>query len=248
MNQLYNSIKICFTLLLFTTVACTHQMVIQDMPQPEPEFYETTELVLGADSVFQCWMSYEYDDGDCMVFYVHLVNYSVLSAQFDPAACYLEYKYRGNRPDIPGNAGLRVYALNPEAELQYLAAEKEEAEDRNSRDLGFNIVSAVFDLASNIFDGETSNDAEIVEDVFYYGGNIYENVEAGKQQSDFYKDAESFWKEDVLRKKIIQSGEEIGGLVYFPIQRRARKFSAIAPFGGTNNEFEFNLRKSAESY
>jgi hypothetical protein len=183
-----------------------------------------------------------------MVFYVHLINYSVLSAQFDPAACYLEYKYRGSRPDIPGNANLRVYALNPEAELQYLAAAKEEAEDRNSRDLGFNIVTAVFDLTINIFDGESSNDAEIVGDIFYHGGNIYDNVERGKSESEFYEEAESFWKKDVLRRQIIQSGEEIGGLVYFPIQRRSRAFSAIAPFAGTNNVFDFNLRKSEEPY
>ncbi len=244
MNQLYNSIKICITVLLFTSAACTHQMVVQDLPQPEPEFYETTELVLGADSVFQCWMSYEYDDGDCMVFYIHLVNYSVLSAQFDPAACYLEYKYRGDRPDIPQNANLRVYALSPEAELKHLEAEKEKAEDRNSRDIGFNIVSAVFDIAINIFDGETSNDAEIVEDVFFHGGNIYESVELAEDESAFFENAESFWKEGVLRKKIIHSGEEIGGLVYIPIQRGSRAFSAIVPFGGTNNVFEFSLQRS----
>jgi hypothetical protein len=226
--------------VVFAVTSCTAPVVFQES-YPEEEFYESTELVPGADSVFQCWMSYEYDDGDCRVFYIHLVNYSVLSAMFDPAACFLEYK--GKRPNIPGEPNLRVYALNPEAEIQYLAQEKAKEEERNSTDLGLNILSAVFDIAVNVFDGESGDEAEIVEDALYHGGNIASNIAQAKEQEKFYKEAESFWKNEVLRKTIVQSGEEVSGLIYFPMQYRSKEFSAVVPFAGTNNLFEIELIK-----
>jgi hypothetical protein len=243
MNQLYNLIKPIFAVLSFTIAACSNQLVVQEQQWPEEEIYETTDLVLGSDSVFQCWMSYEYDDGDCMVFYVHLVNYSVLNAMFDPAACYLEYPV--NRAGKRSDANLRVYALNPEAEIQYLSAEKQDAEEKNSMALGFNIISAVFDIATNAFDGVTENDPEIVEDVFYWGSNITDNIMIGKEQEEFYNDAESFWKYNVMRRTIVKSGEEVSGLVYFPIQKRSRKFNAVVPFAGTANVYDFGLRRKS---
>lgn len=241
MNQVYNSLKLSLIFLVLILSSCSTPVILYEEPQPQPVFYETTELELGTDSVFQCWMSYEFDDGDCMVFYVHLVNYSVLSAQFDPADCYLEYK--GPGWELDGDNNLRVYALNPAAELQYLAQEKEKEEINNSMDLGFDIVSAAFNIAVNIFDGASGNDAEIVEDVIHLGSDITENVLIGKEQDEFYDQAESFWKHDVLTKTIVQSGEEVSGLVYFPIQRGTREFSAVVPFAGTRNVFEFQLKR-----
>ena len=245
MNQLYNFIKPCLLIFIFTATSCTLPAFFQNEKQSE-EFYEeeyneATELVLGADSIFQYWFSYEFKDGDFWIFYVHLVNYSVLSAQFDPSACYLEYENRNL--DLPDELKLRVYAINPEVEIQLLAQEKEDAQDRNSLDLGFNIVSAVVDIAANVFDGETGNDIEIFEDLFHWSGNISGNIEQSKMDSEYFEESEMFWQNDILRKTIIQSGEETGGLVYFPIQKRTPEFSAIIPFGGTSNLFEITLAK-----
>ena len=46
-----------------------------------------------------------------------------------------------------------------------------------------------------------------------------------------------------LRKTIVKSGEETGGLVYIPIQRYKREFTAVVPFAGTINVFECNLQR-----
>ena len=144
---------------------------------------------------------------------------------------------------MPDEANLRVYALNPEAEIQSIAKEKEAAEERNSVGLGINILSLVIDIGINSLDGKTGNDIEIFEDVIYWGGNIFNDIKTGKMESDFFEESETFWKNDVLRKTIVQSGEELSGLVYFPIQKRSPEFSAIVPFGGTYNVFEIELSK-----
>jgi len=239
MNQLYNFIKPCLIILIFSAASCMPPAFIQNQSEPEEEYYEETELVAGEDSIFQCWMSYEFRDGGFLVFYVHLVNYSVLSAQFDPSACYLEYDNQYS--DLSDEPNLRVYALNPEYEIQSIAEEKEDAEDRNSFGLGLNIISAVIDIGTNVFNGNIADDVEIFEDIFYWGDNISSNIEESKMQSEFFEESETFWKNEVLRKTIIKSGEETGGLVYFPIQKRSREFYAIVPFAGTNNVFGFDF-------
>jgi hypothetical protein len=250
MNLFYKFIKLCFILLVFTAVSCTPPAFIQDESQTEEfyeevyyeeELYESTELVLGADSVFQCWFSYEFKDGDFLVFYVHLVNYSVLSAQFDPAACYLEYENRSLV--LPDEPNLRVYAINPDAEIEMIAKEKEAAEERKTVGLGRNILAMVINIGVNMLDGKRGNDVEIFEDVIFHGGKIFNEIKESKIESEFFEESETFWKKEVLRKSIIQSGEETGGLVYFPIQKRSLEFSAIVPFGGTPNLFEIELNK-----
>jgi hypothetical protein len=250
MNQIYNFSKPFIIILIFTAVSCTPPAIIQDESQTEEfyqevyyeeQLYESTELVLGADSVFQVWFSYEFKEGDFWVFYVHLVNYSVLSAQFDPAACYLDYEKRSLV--LPDEPNLRVYAFNPEAELEMIAKEKEAAEERKTVGLGRNILAMVINIGVNMLDGNKGNDVEIFEDVIFHGGKIFNEIKESKMDSEFFEESEMFWKKEVLRKTIIQSGEEIGGLVYFPIQKRSSEFSAIVPFGGTYNLFEIELSK-----
>lgn len=128
-------------------------------------------------------------------------------------------------------------------QIQLIAQEKEKAEERNSLDLRYNIVAAIAAIAVNLFDSKTGNELEIIEDIFHLGENISDNIEQSKMDSEYFEESETFWKNEVLQKTIIQSDEEIGGLVYFPTQKRTPEFSAIVPFAGTYNVFEIELSK-----
>ncbi|MFC2083899.1 hypothetical protein ACFLS9_02480 [Bacteroidota bacterium] len=222
-------------LLLFLTIACSSQSFFDIKPEEiDYELYQGREILTKETNNIISYVNFEHQEENFLVFYAYIINDSQNQIVINPETFYLNIdEFQNQEEKVSFN---KYSALDPEIEIESIKNEMSDLEDEHSANVGLNCLFAAFNIVADLVEGE---EEEAVIDAGEWTGTImaeHENYEAYKAH---LKENKKFWENEVLRITTLYEGEEIGGLIYFPLIKKAAKFTLQLEFGEELHNYRF---------
>lgn len=221
-------------LLLFTTVVlftgCSSQKFYTVEPAEKGfDFYEGRKVLSKTINDVDVYMNYEYQERNNHVFYLFAVNNSDDYVTIDPAL--IKSIQSGNTLNQ-----VTVVPMNPEKEIELLRNRQEELEDSHAANVGLNCLFATVDVVADIADGEGE---EAVADAGYWASEMEYEQDSYEFESGELARHRSVWENEAFRITNLHPGEEVGGLMFLPIQPDAAKINFNVKLNNSILEFRF---------
>ncbi len=207
----------------------------------EVSSYKGKEVVTKEDSSLTVSLEFDGQSEGSLMFYVYVKNNSNSSVRIDPKEIFFEVTDKEFYPlDIKPS-----YAIDPEREISHINKEMKSRESWHNVAQGLNVV---FGLASIISDASSNHrnrnkGHEIAKDIAVTVSNaVGEKINYDMDINEMEKRKE-FWKNEVLRITDLYHGESIGGLVFLPINPKAKYLRVIFPIENKDYEFLYKQYK-----
>jgi hypothetical protein len=199
------------------------------------------------ESNLEARVSFARSEGDQLVFDMEITNLADGELLVSPEKfhCFA----LPTRKDSSDWRLQQIFAFDPEEELlqidKAIAREKTSHATESAVDATVSLLAVVVYLATI---GQSDTEAEIEE-----RAEVCDEIAASRQESEkkYYNQMAHLqherqdWEFDRLRKTTLQSGQTVGGKVYFaaPSHEQTRFLKLVLPFGEKNMEFLFELKR-----
>ena len=193
------------------------------------DYYQGKQILQDQNKDLTVHLNYEHQDGNFFVFYTYFENTG------DSIVLITTSNLSMNT-----NSSLNIGALDPETEITQLTQNRKNLDESHSANTGLNCLFGSFDVITSIAEG---NGEEAFEDAAYWAENMVIENEEYEFERNRIKEAKQFWQNETLRISNLYPGDEVGGLVYFPIDPNANSFTIKFDLGDEALNFSFKQIK-----
>jgi hypothetical protein len=179
-------------------------------------------------------ISFEEQVEEEFIFHVFTYNKDQDDFVFDPSFIYVK-NYDINKKPL----GDKIYAVDPEKQIELLNDDIEERDDENDVVTGLNIAFALFDSIIDLADDEDNDGEEVLENVVLFTGNQINEEVSYKNDIDYLKAEKSYWKNDVLRRTELTEDDGVDGIIYIPLNPDAKYLKMFIPIGEAVHIYKF---------
>jgi hypothetical protein len=240
--MLRKSIIVVLGLLSVIVSGCTSWPVYKLEPVGDKDYYMGREIAAKEDDSARVSVEVDNYDWGRITFYVQIENKSCNKVFIEPVNFYSDIVTE----DLNSIDSFypRVYAADPEKEIKKINDDMESRKNTHSFVTGLNAVLGVLTVASDLANKEDEHKVRHVgDDVAVWANNqTNENVDYGNSLSNL-DTLKQFWKNEVLRKTDLYTGEQIGGLVFTNVNPDADYIKFSIPVG--INTYTFLFKKIA---
>ena len=227
-----------FLILLFTALAACTSTVYFIEPSDEFEYYEDRKVItLEKDSLLLSLNFEELFDGT-LYFLLYAENYGGKTETIAPENISMTLLEAENI-DLAGHT---YYAANPEEELEKLEIDEKMLERSYEVSTALNCLFATVGVVASIADDEEETDP--IEEGGHWAEEMIRDHDEYKHNKESLRIAREFWKNEVLRRTVLNYGEETGGLILLPFIEEAKKL--VVTVKTEDKIFKFYFNQSAE--
>ena len=233
-----NSFRLLILIPTVILTACSSQTFYKFDPLEEKEFYKGREIAIKEDDNARVSVEFDsYINGE-ISFYVQIKNKSNLKVLFDPKEVYIS---TADEYEAGIETGQHNYfALDPEKEIDEISKEVEQRNSLHAAITGINIAFAVINVAGDIADNRSRHKArKVADDIAVWADNQNsEEIDYNNSMNNLDSKSE-FWKNEVFRITDLHGSEEMGGLIFIPINDKLQHIKVVVPFGENIYSFLF---------
>lgn len=222
-----------FIACLFVTGCSSQKFYTIEPAEKEFDYYEGRKVLIRKVANVDVYMNYEYRDHDNFVFYMFAVNNSEDRVTIDPSK--INTLQSGK---VMKEVGIRP--LNPEVEIELIRKGQAELNDSHAANVGMNCLFATFDVVADIADGEGE---EAAADAGYWVEEMEYEQDGYEYESNELAAHKLFWENEALRFTTLYPDEEVGGLIFVPVQHAADRINFLVEVNNTIIVYRF-LQKS----
>ena len=203
------------------------------------DFYKGKEIVYSDGRDYSSNVSFEYQQSNHFVFYVEVNNLTDKPITFYPENIYCdqlnENKELINSP-VPG----RMFAINPEKQIDQLNSKLEDNENSHSLNTGLNATFALISVVAHLADDDNHHKlSSVSNDITNWSINQANNNADYNYTKGEINSKTEFWKHKVLRKTTLYKKDKTGGLVFVPFNEDAQFIKLVLPIGNIEQIYTF---------
>ncbi len=219
--------KLILSVIILFSFSCSpSQIFIISTSDSNFDFYQGKQLVAKDNGKIKVQLNFEGQENGYFTFYSYFKNLG-------------EDKILINPTDLQmvTNTSRKLNALNPESEIHKLIEEKKKLDESHSMGSCLNCLSGSFSVAASVVEGDHEAASETIDDMTEQMKSDNENYE---YKSELLMEAKLFWQNEMLRITHLYPGDEIGGLIQFPIDFDATSFRVVIAAGDEEMYFDFS--------
>ncbi|MBN2424584.1 MAG: hypothetical protein JXR46_10150 [Calditrichaceae bacterium] len=235
-------IKVLLLLVLtWSLSSCTYRQLIVTPSASDTFWKQGRQYVEQSDSLLRIVICHEKKTRQNLIFYAEITNTGEQPQLIDPSAFYFIPHYKSLSTDTSLKTS-KKFLLDPEIELGRInsAINREESSHKTTQSLNafFFLMGGVLGTVNAV----TGNVDEASENFESAGETVdYMNEEQAdhEHEMDLLENARSFWENEVLRKTTLYAGQTVGGLLIYPMIKKAKFISLYFPVGNSKLKFDF---------
>ncbi len=215
--------------LIYFTGCSGHKFYSVEPDEEGYDYYQGRKILSKMINDVSVSVNYEYRDGGNFVYYLYAINNSGEIIIMEPE------NICAKQTDV-AHKTILVNPLNPENEIETLHRNQLDLDDSHSTNVGMNCLFATIDVVADVAGGE---EEEVLDDAGYWADEMAYEHESYEMESARLMENRKFWENEALRTTTLYPGEDVGGLVFFPINVESTRIKIVVQLGG--NEYEFGF-------
>lgn len=236
--------KKLLAVMLFALIlsGCAQVQVISiNSMEKDKEIYNGREISYKIDDNVVTELEVDGTNDGRIYFYLYIKNKSAKPLEINPGEFYLHTYY--SEKDLDDGNGIKYWAYDPEKTLDEIEEDMEEAKDRKDVAIGLNCCFSFFSFVSHITSDDEYELVEAVDDAA--GFAVRHAVIESEYKGDVRElhTEKDFWRDEVLRRTTLNTGDEIGGIVVMPLPEKVKYIEVTIPFEKNDHTYLFELRK-----
>ena len=226
------------TLIFLGITNCYSSNFFSLFPDEETSSVELgRETVVMEDEMVYSSLAFEEQADNHFVFYLYIHNKNQNEIKIDPKNIYTKV-FNENKKRLRMNRN-KITAVDPEREIENINNEVIEREETHDINTGLNIAYSILNTFVDLTDDEDNDAEEVAENVLIFTGNQIGEEVSYDNDIDYLKSKKDFWQNETLRKSRLSKNDEVGGLIFIPINNDAKYIKIFIPLGESMHTYKF---------
>ena len=228
-------------ILTWSLSSCAYKQLVVTPSAADTFWKQGRQYVEQSDSLLRIVICHEKRNRQNLIFYAEITNTGEKPQLIDPSAFYFIPHYKSLSADTSLKTS-KKYLLDPEIVLDRInsAINREESSHVTTQSLNafFFLMGGALGTVNAVTGNmdEASDNFESADEMADY---MNEEEADHEYEMDLLENKRSFWENEVLRKTTLCAGQTVGGLLIYPMTKKAKFISLYFPVGHSNLKFDF---------